>query len=111
MNIVNWFRSRFSSRGKALSLYRRGMARTRKHDHQGAVDSYSAAIELPDAPSDVKAMALYNRALAYVAAGDKPKGINDLDAVVAMDESLINIRSMAKQKLAKMESRSRRRNA
>lgn len=105
MNTFNWLKSRFSSRGKALSLYRRGMARAKKHDHQGAIDDYTATIDMPDTPSDVKAMALYNRALVHVAAGDDRKGVDDLDAVLAMAEALANVKTMARQKLAKLESR------
>ena len=105
MNTFNWLKSRFSSRGKALSLYRRGMARAKKNDHQGAIDDYTATIDMPDTPSDVKAMALYNRALVHVASGDDPKGVVDLDAVLAMDEALVNVKTMARQKLAKMGSR------
>jgi len=108
MGMLNWLNSRFSSRGKALWLYRRGMARAKLHDQQGAVDDYSAAIDMPDAPSDVKAMALYNRALARVAAGDDRDGVDDLDVVLAMDEAPANVKTMARQKLAKVELRSRK---
>jgi hypothetical protein len=60
---------------------------------------------MPHAPSDVKAMALYNRALVHVAAGDDRKGVDDLDAVLAMAEARVNVKTMARQKLAKLESR------
>ena len=59
-------------------------------------------------PAEVKAKALYYRALVYVATGDDPKGVDDLSAVMAMDESLINVKTMARQKLARIESRSRK---
>ena len=105
MNIVNWLKGCVSSRGKALALYRKGMARARKHDRQGAIVSYTATIDLPNAPADVIAMALYNRALVYVAAGDHQHGIDDLNAVLAMGEMLVNIKTMARQKLARIASR------
>ncbi len=106
MNVFNWLGGHFSNRGKALSMYRRGMARAKKHDHQGAIDDYTTTINTEDAPTDVKAMALYNRALVYVATGDDRKGVDDLDAVLAMDAGLVNVKTMARQKLARMESRS-----
>jgi hypothetical protein len=56
-------------------------------------------------------MALYNRALAYVAAGDDHNGVDDLNAVLAMDAVLVNVKTMARQKLARMESRSAKSNA
>jgi hypothetical protein len=86
------------------------MARARKHDHPRAIDDYTATIAMPDVPSDVKAMVLYNRALVHVAAGDDGRGIDDLDAVLAMDEALVNVKTMARQKLARMESRAHKSN-
>ena len=105
MSIVTRLKSLFSSRAKALSLYRRGMARAKQHEHRGAIDDYTATVDMPSAPSDVKAMALYNRALVHVAVGDDRKGVDDLDAVLAMDQAPANIKTVARQKLAKMESR------
>ena len=83
------------------------MARAKKHDHDGALTSYTAAIEAAGVPDDVKAMALYNRALIHVAVRDNSKGVADLEAILAMKEALAieNIKTMARQKLAKIESR------
>ena len=50
MKLFDWFNIRFSGGGKALSLYRRGMTRAKKHDHQGAIDDYTAMIAMPNAP-------------------------------------------------------------
>ena len=108
MNIFRWLTSCFSGRGKAVSLYKRGMAKAKIHDHQGAIDDYSTTIGLPDTPANVKAMVLYNRALVYVATGDYRKGVDDLDAVLAMDEAPVNVKTRASQKLAKREIRSRK---
>jgi hypothetical protein len=107
MNVLNWLTGHFSNRGKALSLYRRGMARAKKRDHQGAIADYTTTIGMTDTPADVKAMVLYNRALVHVATGDNRKGVDDLGAVVAMDEAPVNVKTMARQKLAKLESRLR----
>jgi hypothetical protein len=110
MNVVGWLKSGFSTRRKALWSYRRGMARAKRCDYEGTLANYTAAIELVGVPADAKTMALYNRVLAYVAAGDDAKGVDDLNAVLAMDGTMVivNIMTMAKQKLAKMESRTRR---
>ena len=106
MNALNWFTDFFSKRGKALSLYRRGMAKAKKQDQRGAIDDYTAVIDMPDAPANVKAMVLYNRALAYMASGDFGKGGDDLDAVLAMDEAPANVKRSARQKLVRRQSRS-----
>jgi hypothetical protein len=106
MNIFNWLKSRFTSRGKALSLYRRGMAMAKKHDHQGAIADYTTSIGMPDTPADVKAMVLYNRALMHVATGDDQKAVDDFNAILTMDEAPVNVKTMAKQKLVGMKSES-----
>ena len=110
MNIFRWLTNCFSGRGKAMSLYKRGMAKAKKHDHQGAIEDYTTMISMPDTPADLMAMVLYNRALVHVAAGDDQKGAVDLDAVLAMNEALVNVKTMARQKLARMESRSSKSN-
>lgn len=110
MNIFQWFTRYFSSRGKAMSLYKRGMAKAKKHDHVGALEDYTTLIGMPGAPADLLAMVLYNRALVYVAAGDDKKAAADLDAVLALNESLVNVKTMARQKLARMESRASKSN-
>ena len=110
MNIFQWFTRYFSSHGKAMSLYKRGMAKAKKHDHEGALEDYTTMIGMPDTPADLLAMVLYNRALVYVAAGDDQKGAADLDAVLAMNESLVNVKTMARQKLARMQSRASKSN-
>lgn len=108
MNLFNWITGYFSSHGKAMSLYKRGMAKAKKHDHRGALDDYTTMIGMQGPPTDLLAMVLYNRALVYVAAGDDHRGVADLDAVLAMHESLVNVKAMARQKLARMKSRGAR---
>jgi hypothetical protein len=87
------------------------MARAKKHDREGAIDDYTATIGMPNTPPNVRAMALYNRALVLVATGDNQKGVADLNAVLAMDESPSNVKTKAREKLAKIETRSRDRRA
>ena len=86
------------------------MAKVKKHDHEGAPEDYTTMIGMPGTPADLLAMVLYNRALVYVAAGDDQKGAADLDAVLSMNESLVNVKTMARQKLARMESRASKSN-
>lgn len=110
MNTFKWLAGYFSGHGKAMSLYKRGMAKAKKHDHQGALEDYTAMIGMPGTPADLLAMVLYNRALVYVATGNEPKGAADLDAVLSMNEALVKVKAMARQKLARMESRANKRN-
>ena len=106
MNIFGWLISCFSGRGKAKSLYRRGMAKAKKHDHQGAIEDYTTMIGMPGTPADLMAMVLDNRALVHVASGNGKMGAVDLDAVLAMTGALVNVKTMARQKLARIKSRS-----
>ena len=108
MRILNWFTDSLSHRGKAMSQYKRGMAKAKRNDHPGALLHYTSAIGMPGTPADLLAMILYNRALVYVAAGDESKGAADLEAVLAMSDSTGNVKAMARQKLARMESRASR---
>lgn len=107
MNPLNWLLSSFSARHKALWNYNRGIALARKRDRNGALVAYTAAIDSEAVSQDVQAMALFNRALVYVANGDDSKGIDDLGTVLAMtlDLSVVNVQTMARQKLARIESR------
>jgi hypothetical protein len=105
MNMLLWLRGAFSSRGKALSLYKRGMAKANKRNHQGALSDYTATLGLPNVPTDVRAQVLFNRALVFIASGENQKGIGDLDAVLAMDDLLPDVRTMARLKLARVKSR------
>jgi hypothetical protein len=65
MKFLNWLADRLLNRGKAVSLYKRGMAKAKNHDHQGAIDDYTEALGKPSMPVDVKAMVLSNRALVF----------------------------------------------
>ena len=107
MSMLSWIADRFTKGGKAMSLYKRGMAKAKNHDHDGAIEDYTAAMGVSDASSEIKAMTLYNRALAYTAAGQNPKAADDLNKVLNAPESLINIKTMARQKLARMETKTR----
>jgi hypothetical protein len=105
MSFTSWVKGLFSLRGKAISLYRSGMAKATKHDFHGAIADYSAAIQEPHFPTDVKAMAIYNRALAYSAIHDDAKAIEDLDSVLEMPASPANIKSYAQERRARIRQR------
>ncbi len=104
MRAFDWLGLRFGRQESATSLFERGAARERKHNHQGAIDDYTAIIGMTNAPSDLIAMAFYNRALVRVAGGDEPNGVHDFGMVLAMDEALVNVKTMARHWLAGMES-------
>ena len=111
MNIVDWLTGCFSNRRRAMSLYKRGVSRGRKHNRQGAIDDYTATIAMRDTPEEVKAMALYHRALVHVAVGDEAKGVDDLNEILAMDERLCNVKTMARHRLAGLASRAHEKHA
>lgn len=106
MNVFHWLTGHFSKRGRALLLYKRGMRKARNHDHKGAIDDYSTAIDMPNASPDVKAMGQYNRALVHLAAKNDSKAIEDLNLILAMKETLTNVKTMARQELLRIEHRS-----
>jgi hypothetical protein len=105
MNILKWFGWRGSARSLVMSSYKRGLSRTKRHDPQGAMEDFTAAIEAPDAPADVKAMALYNRALLFAAARDISRANDDLKAVLVMEAALPEIKLAAKRRLERMRNR------
>lgn len=102
MDILKLLTGRFSSRGKAMSFYKRGMVKSKQHQHQGAIDDYTSAIGMPGTPPDVKAMALYNRALVHAAVGDDASATGDINAVLAMPQDLTHIKTEARRKLVRM---------
>ena len=102
MNPFHWLFGGRSVRSSVLSMYKRGLAKAEKHDRQGALEAYTAAIELQDAPEDVRAMALYNRALVFAAAGETTKAVADLQALLAIPVPLREIKSAARRRLDRM---------
>lgn len=81
------------------------MAKARRRDFPGAIADYSAAIESPTIPADVKAMALYNRALAYSAVDDHAKAADDLAAVLEMPKLPENIKTAATERRERIRRR------
>ena len=109
MSLTEWLKGCFSHRGKALSLYRAGMAKAKKRDYGGAIEDYSAAIEASAVPNDVKAMSLYNRALAYSAIAEHTNAAEDLAAVLEMPSLPENIRKAATDRRERIRRREEKR--
>lgn len=105
MNFFKWLTSVNSVHDVVLSLYKRGLASAIKHDQNGAREAFTTAIDMRDAPADLKAMTLYNRALLYGATNELPKAIQDLNAVLAMPAAPPKVKAAARQKLNRMRRR------
>ena len=108
MSLTNWVKGFLSHRGKALSLYRSGMAKAGKYDHEGAIADYSAAIGEHNIPADVKGMVLYNRALSYSATHEEAKAAEDLAAVLELPGVPANIKLHAQQRRERIRQRDKR---
>jgi len=81
------------------------MAKANKDDFAGAISDYSAAIQSPKIPPDVKAMAIYNRALAYSAINEDEKAAADLASLLEMPNLPENIQVAAQQRRARIRRR------
>ncbi len=108
MNHFDWIVGWFSTRQKALRIYRRGMSRARKGQHDAAIENYTKVIGISGVPEDVKAMSLFNRALAYVTVDDSRRA-EDLNMVLKMPDAPTHIKTEATRKLARMQQRAERR--
>ena len=106
MSLTTWIQSFLSHRGKAISLYRSGMAKANERDYEGAIADYSAAIEMAKIPADVRAMAIYNRALAYSAIDDEVKSVEDLSTLLDLPGVPENIRTAVQQRRERLRRRS-----
>src|SRR5208337_1296209 len=105
MSFITWVKNCLSRPGKAVSLYRSGMAKANKRNFKGAIADYSAAIGEPNIAADVKAMVLYNRALAYSAVHEDAKSAEDIAAVLEIPQLSQEIRTQAQQRRERMKRR------
>ena len=105
MSLISKVFGSFSSRGKATALYQRGMQKAGDRDLEGAIDDYTAVVDMKGAPTDVVAMALLNRALAYSRVHDDTKATIDLDRVIAMPGATQQVIDAAHEKLHRMKRR------
>jgi hypothetical protein len=102
MSFIKWLFGGRSARSVALSLYKRGLMCIKKHDQRGAMEGFTAAIESPGAPDDLRAMALYNRALLFAALDKFSDAVDDLNAILEMAHPLREIKVAARRRLDRM---------
>jgi hypothetical protein len=103
MNLYRWFFGPRSVREVALTFYKQGLAKCEQHDAEGAISAYTAAIEVPKVPDDLRAMALYNRALLFTNVGKAASAIADLNTVLAMTGPVRGIKAAVRRRLARMQ--------
>jgi hypothetical protein len=82
------------------------MVKANKHDYRGAISEYTAAIDEPECPIDVKGMATYNRALAHAAIDQNEQAAEDLAAMLRMPGLPENIKTQARQRRERLRRRS-----
>lgn len=99
------FQQLFSTKGKATTLYKRGMKHAKDRKYHEAIADYNAVMEMPKAPAELIAMALFNRALSYSSIRDYDKAKEDLNKVLKLVNLPADVRDAAKQKLERMEKR------
>ena len=58
MSLISKVFGSFSGRGKATAMYKRGMQKAGDRDLEGAIEDYTAVVDMKGAPADVVAMAL-----------------------------------------------------
>ena len=98
----------FSARGKAMGLYKKGMAHAEKRDLDSAIDSYTKVVNMKSVPQDIKAMALFNRALAYSRNKNDDLAEKDLKLVMAMEKAPPRIKTASQEKISRMAMMNRR---
>lgn len=95
----------FSARGKATSLYKRGMKNAKDRHYNEAISDYNEVLEMPKAPADLKAMALFNRALTYSSTREYAKAQEDLKKVLELPQLAPDVKEAARLKLERMKKR------
>ena len=105
MSILGGLKNLFTSRGKASSLYKRGMDKAKKRDFDGAIEDYTLLIESGQAPTDIRAMAQFNRALARTSLGDFEGAKEDLDSLARSPEVPASVKAAVREKIDRMRFR------
>jgi regulator of sirC expression with transglutaminase-like and TPR domain len=105
MSLIESLKSLLSGSGGPASLHKRGMAKAKRENWDGAIADYSAVIDSSKASDELKAMARFNRALAYSQQGALSAAQADLKAVLAMTDAPANIVTASREKLARWEKR------
>jgi hypothetical protein len=84
------------------------MANAKRHAHDAALADYTAVIEMPGTPADIRAMALYNRSVVYTASHHDSQAVDDLEQLLEMDGAAANVRTEARRKLVRIQRSSDR---
>jgi hypothetical protein len=105
MSFLDSLKGLFSGGGGPASLHKRGMAKAKKENWDGAIADYTAVVDSGGASDELKAMAYFNRALAHSKQGNNDAAEADLRAVLAMTGAPASIAHAAKEKLARWEKR------
>ncbi|MCH8218189.1 MAG: hypothetical protein IH892_15640, partial [Planctomycetes bacterium] len=74
----------------AKALVNRGVAKGMRQDIQGAIEDYTAVIEMPDAPVDHVAQALVNRGITKGRQQDFAGAIEDYTAVIELPDAPVD---------------------
>lgn len=99
------FFDRFTVRGKATARYKRGLDKAHADEFAGAIQDYTAVIQMRGVPPDLKAMATFNRGLAYSLEHDLEKANKDFQAIEAIEGAPNSVLAAAKEKLKRMRKR------
>ena len=54
MSVWDWLCCCCSNRGRARWRFKRGMARAKKHNHEGAIDDYTMVIDIVETPAELR---------------------------------------------------------
>ncbi|MBK6998491.1 MAG: tetratricopeptide repeat protein [Rhodoferax sp.] len=79
----------------ADALLNRGFAHYQAGDTQHAIEDYTAAIGLTDAPVEQVAVALLARGITYSQAGDTQRAIEDYTTVIGLTDAPVELVTMA----------------
>ena len=68
------------------------MALANEHDRTAALADYTAVIEMPYSPADIRAMALYpDRSIVYATSHDDANAIRDLRKILETSRAAANV--------------------
>ena len=87
--------ARSASIDHATARLRRGITYGEQGDFELALSDYSAVVEMPDAPVELRAKALFNRGVTYAKQGGIERALSDYSAVVEMLDAPVDLRARA----------------
>jgi tetratricopeptide (TPR) repeat protein len=80
---------------KLLGVWKAARVNHERGDLAGELENYTAVIDFPDAPIELKAKALVNRGVTYYRAGETQKAIADYMAVIELPDAPIAQKAQA----------------